>query len=380
MREGEGRLWFMKKVLTGLLTGLVVLAAGIATAQTDSVTTLQARSTLVLVPTTVRTKAGAPVFTLKAEDFNVTDDGVPQRLRLEEDSGALPLALVVVIEAGGEGAGKLDQYGTLSTMVEAIAGGVPHKVALVGFDSEPALVQPWTESFDKLHRAIADLGPGDGKAAILDSLRFSVDLLKMQPISYRRAILLVSETLDHGSQMRLDDAIRAVSDNNTVIYSLGFSSTRAQNSHELAEMSGGPGSKPGPAGGCMGKYPPPKDGERPIEQGSKAMQAYDCLSDLAPPLRLAKMAVIAAINGFRTNVPETAAKLTGGEYFKFENAKALEKGMQAISNRLPNRYFLSFQPQQPHPGLHAIGVELKDYSGLVVESRKSYWAGGAGTP
>jgi hypothetical protein len=110
------------------------------------------------------------------------------------------------------------------------------------------------------------------------------------------------------------------------------------------------------------------------------MQAYDCLSDLAPPLRLAKMAVIAAVNGFRTNIPETAAKLTGGEYFKFENAKGLEKGMQAISNRLPNRYFLSFQPQQPHPGLHAVGVELKDYSGLVVEARKSYWAGGAGNP
>ena len=75
-------------------------------------------------------------------------------------------------------------------------------------------------------------------------------------------------------------------------------------------------------------------------------------------------------------MPETAAKLTGGEYFHFENQKGLEKGLQAISNRLPNRYFLSFQPVQPHAGLHAIGVELKDYSGLVVEARKSYWAEG----
>ena len=124
----------------------------------------------------------------------------------------------------------------------------------------------------------------------------------------------------------------------------------------------------------MGSYPPAEEGERPIEQGNKAMQAFDCLSDLAPPLRLAKMAVIAAVNGFRTNIPETAARLTGGDYFRFENAKALEKGLQAISNRLPNRYFLSFQPQQPHPGLHSIGVSLNDYSGLVVEARRSYWA------
>ena len=65
--------------------------------------TLRAGASLVLVPTTVRTKKGEPVFTLKAEDFNVTDDGVPQKVRLEEDSGALPLALVVVLEVGGSG-------------------------------------------------------------------------------------------------------------------------------------------------------------------------------------------------------------------------------------------------------------------------------------
>lgn len=359
--------------MKSLFAGVMLIGISLANAQ-EPATTLQMRSTLVLVPTTVRTKGGEPVFTLKAEDFAVTDDGVPQNVRLEEDSGALPLALVVVVEAGGDGATKLGQYRGLGTMIQAIAGAIPHKIALVGFDSEAALVQPFTEDFEKLNAAIFDLGPGDGKAAILDALKFSVDLLRKQPVAYRRAILLVSETLDHGSHVTVDDAIRAVSDTNTVIYSLSFSSTRAQNARELAQMTGGPGSKPGPPGGCMGKYPPSEDAERPILQGNKAMQAYDCLSDLAPPLRLAKMAIVAAINGFKTNIPETAARLTGGEYFKFEDAKALERGLQAISNRLPNRYFLSFQPQLPHQGLHSVGVSLKEYSGLVVEARRSYWA------
>ena len=359
--------------MKSLMAGLIFCSVCLAAAQ-EATPTLQMRSTLVLVPATVRTKGGEPVFTLKAEDFTVTDDGVPQKVRLEEDSDSLPLALVVVIEAGGDGSTKLDQYRSLGTMIEALAGAVPHKLALVGFDSEAALVQPFTEDFEKLNKSIFDLGPGDGKAATLDAIAFSVNLLRKQPVGYRRAILLVSETLDHGSHVTMDDAIRAVSDTNTVIYGLGFSSTRAQNAHELAQLSGGPGSKPGPPGGCMGRYPAAEDGQRPIEQGNKVMQAYDCLSDLAPPLRLAKMAVIAAINGFRTNIPETAARLTGGEYFKFENAKGLEKGLQAISNRLPNRYFLSFQPQQPHPGLHSVAVTLNNYSGLVVEARRSYWA------
>ncbi len=358
-----------KRVVAWLAFTILAASAGAqeaAPAAEQGITTLSARSTLVLVPTTVRTKAGEPVFTLEAKDFVVTDDGVPQKVRLEEDSGELPLALVVVVEAGGDGAAKLNDYSGLGTMVEAIAGAVPHRVALVGFDSEAALVQPWTESFERMDKSLADLGPGDGKGAVLDALAFSVDLLKQQPAGYRRAILLVSETVDHGSKTRLNDALRAVSDTNTVIYSLGFSSTRAEVKDEAGKLSS---DKPGPPNGCMGKDPTLET------QPGKAAQAYDCLAQLAPPLRLARMAVIAALGGLRTNVPETAARLTGGEYFKFENAKGLEKGLQAISNRMPNRYFLSFQPAQPHEGLHAVGVTLGEPRvGVVVEARKSYWA------
>ncbi len=355
---------------------VVLVCCGVAAAQdaTEPMTTLKAGTSLVLVPAMVRTKAGAPVFTLQAKDFVVTDDGVPQAVRLEEDTGSQPLALVVVIQDGGDGASKFDVYGTLGTMIDALVGGVEHKVAVVAFDSEPDLVQPFTADLDKVNGAIHKLEPEDGKDAILDALKFSVDLLGKQPVRYRRAILLVSETLDHGSHLELDEAIRSVSNTNTVVYGLGFSSSRAENRREMAEMSGGAGSKAMPEHGCMGSRP-----EEPgVAKQNKGAQAYDCLSDLLPPLRLAKMAAIAARNAFRTNVPEAAARLTGGEYFHFENAKGMEKSLGAISNRLPNRYFLSFQPTNPHLGLHAIAVGLPEYPQLKVEARKSYWAEGVG--
>ena len=376
----HGKLLNMTKLVTALGLGLA-MAAGAqqsvptipdAAQQDQGMTTITARSTLVLVPATVRTKGGEPVFTLEAKDFVVTDDGLPQKVRLEEDSGSLPLALVVVVEAGADGASKLQQYGGLGTMVEAIAGAVPHKVELVGFDSEAVVVQPWTESFERMNKALADLGPGDQKGAVLDALALAVEELKQQPVQYRRTILLVSETVDHGSKTKINDALRAVSDTNTVIYSLGFSSTRAEVKDEAAKLNS---DKPGPPHGCMGEDPT-------LEvQPGKVSQAYDCLAQLAPPLRLAKLAVIAALGGLRTNVPETVAKLTGGEYFKFENAKGLEKGLQAISNRMPNRYFLSFQPVHPHVGLHAVGVDLAEPRvGVVVEARKSYWAESVSQP
>src|SRR5271170_1651260 len=58
---------------------------------------------------------------------------------------------------------------------------------------------------------------------------------------------------------------------------------------------------------------------------------------------------------------------------KLTDARALERSLATISNHIPNRYILSFQPQSPHPGLHVIGLTLPDYSKLAVTARTSYW-------
>jgi hypothetical protein len=45
--------------------------------------TLTSNTTIVLVPALVTTESGEPVYTLKAQDFTATDDGIPQKLTLE---------------------------------------------------------------------------------------------------------------------------------------------------------------------------------------------------------------------------------------------------------------------------------------------------------
>src|SRR5437764_14962614 len=79
-------------------------------------TTLTSQSNLVVVPALVRNKKGELVFSLKAEDFVLTDDGVPQKLHLEEDTGSEPLALVVCVEGGGAGVDQLQKYAALEGM------------------------------------------------------------------------------------------------------------------------------------------------------------------------------------------------------------------------------------------------------------------------
>lgn len=339
--------------------------------------TLQATTTLVRVPTMVRTKSGEPVFTLKAPDFVVTDDGVPQAITVDEDIGSQPLALVVLLQTGGLGAKHLGDTDRLPTFVDAIVGGVEHRVAVVTFDSEPFLLQNWTSNPDRIREATHNFEAGDNGAAILDALSFSTDLLRSQPTRFRRAILLISETVDHGSHTTLEQSLRSTGDTNTTIYSLSFNSSRAATHNELGKMLGGEPHTPGPPTGCMGK-------ETEITADSppnRWVQAFDCLSLLAPPLRLVKMATLVAMDNLRKNVPETVARQTGGEYAKFADAKGLERDLFGISNHLPNQYVLSFHPQTPHPGLHEIGLTLKHYDNLSVTARSSYWADtGSATP
>jgi VWFA-related protein len=366
----------MMKLAAAIAFGCVSAAlaqAPVSPATQDTV--LNTRSTLIVVPALVRNKAGELVFTLAAKDFVLTDDGIEQKLTLEEETGGEPLALVVVVETGGAGARQLDKYHTLGTMIDSIAGNVRHKVAVVEFDSEPRLFQSFTSNANTIQDAMDGLSSGDNGASILDGLAFALDLLSKQPPEFRRAILLLSETVDRGSHTKLEEAVHTISDTNTVIYSIGFPTGKAEASRYAArELPTQPGGlwmqnpTPNPPHGCMGKDPDPD----PDATHNKAVQAYDCLTQLAPPLALAKMAALVAMNGLRTNIPESVATLTGGEFFKLGDRRSLERSLTAISNHMPNRYILTFQPQSPHPGLHSIGLHLKSYPDLTVTARSSY--------
>ena len=334
-------------------------------------TTLTSRSNLVLVPALVRDKKGELVFSLKADDFVLTDDGVPQKLHLEEDTGSEPLALVVCVEGGGAGVDQLQKYAALEGMLDAVVGAVPHRIAVVGFDSSPVLVQNFTtdttQAEQAVHALIAD-NNGDDKAAILDSLAFSVDLLRKQPIQYRRAILLVSETLDRGSKTRLEEDVRAISDTNTAIYSIGFSSTKSETLNDAAKLN--QPYTPGPAHGCFSRDP--NDPNVDLSK-SAAKQSADCAAILLPPLRIAQIAFVALRDALSKNVPETVARLTGGEYYKLGSEKNFERDLATIANHIPNRYMLSFQPQSPHAGFHSISLTAPGYKGLLVYARTGYW-------
>jgi VWFA-related protein len=359
------------RCICGLTFLLAFTAVGLRAQQSEPTPpSLTVHTTLVMVPILVTDKTGKVVFGLSADDFAVTDNGVPQQVRLDPDTDSQPLALVIVVEAGGAGVQHLSNYRELNSILDALVGDVEHRVAVVAFDSAPHLAMPFSSKASDAAQQLTNLSEGDhatfdSGAAILDAVAFAVAQLRTQPANYRRAILLLSETIDQGSKTTLNEALRLISDTNTAMYSFAFSSTRAAVSHEASKLNN---DTPGPAHGCFSR-----EGADAEYEAHYSKQVLDCISQLAPPVRLATMTFLTARNSLRNKTAESIAELAGGEFFRFHSAKDLKANLIMVSNDVPNYYVLSFRPTSLTPGLHALHVETKDRPHLVTKARREYW-------
>ena len=164
------------------------------------VTTLHVTANEVLVPTLVEKNGGGVIYGLKQKDFILEDNGVPQKIRVQEEMDTAPVALVVAVVQGGVSVLEFDKLAKLGPLLDLFLADHRSQAALVGFDAKPHLIRDFTHSSEQINEALKNLEPGAGGAAILDTVSYAVDLLQTQPKEYRRVLLLISEQRDHGSK------------------------------------------------------------------------------------------------------------------------------------------------------------------------------------
>src|SRR5271156_2770373 len=64
----------------------------------DAPFTLRSQASVGLVPAQIQTRHGEMIYALKPEQFVLTDNGVRQKIHLDEDTDALGLSLVVAVQ------------------------------------------------------------------------------------------------------------------------------------------------------------------------------------------------------------------------------------------------------------------------------------------
>jgi VWFA-related protein len=296
-------------------------------------TTIRSQANLVLVPALVKDPSGGIVYGLHADDFIIEDDGITQPGRLDETPEGQPVSLVVAVQRGRRAYAEFPRMQGLKAMLDPLFSLGTSRVALVEFDSEVKLARDFTPDESLISDDLTNLQPGDGGAAILDAIAYSINLLKNEPQDRLRVLLLISETRDHGSKAKTEDAVALIGRANALMYALAFSPAlsnildtgRGTNKNEMHE------------------------GVNVLDLGYRVAQAM------------------------RKNIPNTVATMTGGEYELFVTRKKFDLRMNDFTNHLHNRYLLSFAPKNPRPGLHQLRVRLKDGDNTVL-ARSSYWA------
>ncbi len=315
-----------------------LLSTAIVPAGISQDITIRSQSNVVFVPVLVKDTTGQIVYGLTADDFVIEDDGVAQSVHMDDALEAPPLWLVIAVQKGGRANYEFARIRALATMLEPLFASRHTKAALVEFDSGVRTVRDFTTDFKLIEDDLENLQPGDNKDAILDAVFLSEKLLERSPDGTQRALLLVSETRDHGSVFRkdMDEVVRALGNKNTVVTTLAFSPSLSN----ILDTGRG-----------------------------KNKDEMKALPDLLAPFKMGAASL-------KKNTPRTLAAMTGGEYEPFSSERAFESRMTAFTNHIESRYQLSIQPKNPHPGLHEIRVRLKKPSNDIVLARTSYWAEG----
>jgi VWFA-related protein len=293
---------------------------------------LRVSTTEVLVPTLVEKHGGGILYGLKAGDFTLEDNGVPQKIRVQEEMDTAPVALVVAVELGGASVLEFDKLAKLGPLLDVFLADPRSQAALVGFDSEPHLLEDYTHNGDQIDTDLEQLQPGDGGAAILDTVNYAVALLQTQPKEFRRVLLLISEERDHGSKhTKPAQLIQRIGESDVLVLSISFSPALAELGHDV------------------------KDSEP--DQATMSMMST----------------LVMAIKAFKKNVAKEIADMSGGEYTTFVGDKRFEARVLSAAKDARNRYLITFSPTNLTPGLHSIRVRTTQDYGARIVARANYW-------
>jgi VWFA-related protein len=296
-------------------------------------TNLRVTTTEVLVPTLVEKHGGGILYGLKASDFVLQDNGAPQKIRVQEEMDTAPVALVVAVEQGGASVLEFDKLARMGPLLDVFLTDPRSQAALVGFDSEPHLLQDYTHSGDQINSDLERLQPGDGGAAILDTVNYAVALLETQPKDFRRVLLLISEERDHGSKhTKPAQLIQRIGESDVLVLSVSFSPAVAELANDFNRQN--------------------------YEETSAA--------DLLAPLLM-------AIRSLKKNVAKEVAEESGGEYTTFVGDKRFEARVMSAAKDARNRYLITFSPTDLTPGLHSIRVRTTQDYGARIVARANYW-------
>lgn len=276
----------------------------------------------------VTDKNGKNIDGLRARDFTVLDNGVPQEVTLDDFSTGLPsISLVVAVQSSATSQLALADIRRIGGMVQPLVTGERGEVAVVAFDRDIHWLQDFTRNEDKIQTAIRSVKSGSSSGArIFDTIGQAADRVKER--KGRKMLLLISQSNDSGSTSKFQDAVEAVEREGIEVFAAHYSSYAMS---WIARSEDFP--------------------EKPI----------------LDQMFFTELARIGSINHVKA-----LALATGGSDYSFARLHGIENAIGQLGTEVHSQYILSFPQHEDTPGAHQIEVSIPERGDLRIRSRHAY--------
>jgi len=183
----------------------------------DPGSTFRVNVKLVNVFSTVTNSGGAPVSSLKQEDFQVFEDGKPQKIAVFQRESELPLSIVIAIDTSlstrNDQKLELDSARRFAhTILRPIDG-----ISLFQFSEVVDQLTPFTADIRVIDRGISRVHTG-AATALYDTLYLASDVLLER--RGRKVMVVVTDGGDTVSKTSYHDAVREAQQAEVILYSI----------------------------------------------------------------------------------------------------------------------------------------------------------------
>jgi VWFA-related protein len=337
-------------------------------------TTMSVDVKVVNLPVTVRDKHGKIVTNLSKDDFVLEEDGKPQTIRYFNQETNLPLTVGLLVDTSESERDNLDKERSASrTFLDQMITRPTDRAFVIHFDRQVELLQDLTSDHGKLEKAVGEIDttsavqntptsdqdsgggsrPKHGAGTLLyDAIFLACDEL-MKKQTGRKAIVVLTDGEDRGSQETLNGAIESAQRSETVVYTIYYG---GHEDHDNSGFNnGGRGGYPGggyPGGGYPGgRYP---------GGGYPGGSRYPRQQENGP-------------NGKK--ILQRIAEETGGRYFEVKKKDSVDDVYASIAEELRTQYMLGYTPPKDQSsGYHSIHLTTKNKD-QSVQTRAGYYSG-----
>ena len=298
----------------------VVLSAAVAAAQTGVPPAVYRSSTdLVVLQVSVSDAQRRHVPGLRAENFTVLDEGVPQPLAVFATSDA-PLDVMLLMDTSG----SMDLWLPVAKLAAAnLVGSLrpDDRAGLILFDVGATVAHALSNTHDSVIAAIRAVYPG-GATALYESVYVGLHTLSLARRAdegvRRQALVVLTDGADNSSHIPFEQALTAARRGDVTIFTI------------------------------MPGTPPADAGVTPAAEWRNATARFEM---------------------------RRLAEDTGGRAFATADPAALTDVYEQIGNELRAQYWLAYASSAGRPGFRRVSVRVNDPPGLRARTRSGYIAG-----